>query len=864
MITIQVDGRSLDVEAGTSLLHALEDAGVEVPHQCDDRRLAPAGVCRLCTVELAGVTHPVTSCTTPVSAGMVVRTRSPALDQHRALHERMLAQRPPDDATLKDDSHPYLSVDMSRCVACLRCVRICADVQGQFVWHTEGRGAELRVVLDHGQRLLDSSCVSCGACADTCPTGAIVDKTRLRLGAATHVTRTTCPYCGTGCEMDVGARDGQLVSSTPALDSPVNKGHLCVKGRYAFEFVHDRERITEPMLRDARGWRRVTWDEALDFVAQELLRLRQEHGPDSVGVLGSARATNEDNYVTQKLARLALGTNNVDCCARVCHGPTAAAMSTMLGTGAATNSYADIERTRLMLVCGANPTESHPIVGARIKQAARHGAELIVIDPRRTELARLARFHLRLRAGSNVPLLHALAHVIVNEGLVNREFIAERVTDLAAFQQFIATFSPEATATLTGVEPELVRAAARAYAQAGPAMIFHGLGVTEHTQGTEGVECLVNLALLTGNFGKPGSGVNPLRGQNNVQGAAHMGCEPSHLTGYADLTTAAPKFAAVWGAELPPHAGLNMLRMVDAAGDGRLRGLIAVGYDVGLTNPDMNHTLAALERLELLVVQDLFMTATARASANVFLPACSSFEKDGTFMTSERRVQRVRRALDPIGNSRPDWQIVCSLAARLGHAREFAFESAEQIWEEVRRVWPAGAGISYRRLERGGLQWPCPTDDHPGTPILHLNGFAKQPRAALALVPYVPTTERTDQQFPMTLITGRSLYQFNAGTMTMHTPNRQLRPQDLLEVCAEDAAALGLPHGSPVRIVSRWGEATLPLQVTDRVSRGEVFATFHTLKAQLNRVTSPHRDRVVDSPEYKVTAVRLEAARPLP
>ena len=548
---------------------------------------------------------------------------------------------------LVDDSHPYIRVDMNRCIDCYRCQRICADVQGQFTWQIQNRGAETRIVADAGTTLRASSCVSCGACVDSCPTGALQDKSLLRLGAPTKWTRTTCPYCGVGCEMNVGTRDGSIVVCRPQPDAPVAKGHLCSKGRYAFTFVNAPDRQTAPMIRRDGHWRKVSFPEALAFTAERLSRIVSLHGPDAIGVLGSARATNEDNYVLQKFARVVLGTNNVDCCARVCHAPSAAALKTMLGTGASTNSFDDIERARTILVCGSNATSCHPVVGARIKQAALAGARLIVIDSRRTELAEHADLHLAPRAGTDLVLFNAMAHVVLDEGLLDHDFIRDRVDGLDELRAFVAAFTPERAAVECGVDAADIRQAARWYATERPALGVHGLGLTEHVHGTDTVMALINLALLTGNLGRPGTGVNPLRGQNNVQGSAHMGCEPRGLTGAVTIKEGGARFAEAWNAPISKVRGLDAIEMMEAARNGKLRGMWVTGYDVYLSHPDANTTRQALASLDLLVVEDLFMTETARAFANVFLPAAASFEKDGTFMNGERRIQRVRRAVDP-------------------------------------------------------------------------------------------------------------------------------------------------------------------------------------------------------------------------
>jgi formate dehydrogenase major subunit len=848
--------------------------------------MKPFGGCRLCVVRVNGGAHPVIACDTQATGGMVIDTHTPEVEEWRRSLLRLLAQQYPAEGLhqfpdkefnrlirayglegeclggtsreLVDESNPYIRVDMSRCIYCYRCVRICDEVQGQFVWQIWNRGDATRIRPDSGTTLRESSCVSCGACVDTCPTGALEDKSVLSLGTATDWTRTTCAYCGTGCEMSVGTRDGQIVAIKPVLDAPVSRGHLCVKGRYAYEFVRAQDRVTQPMIRVAGAWKQVSWDEAISFAADALNRTITQYGADSVGVLGSARATNEENYLAQKFARVVLGTNNVDCCARVCHAPTATAMKLMLGAGAATNSFDDIEFARTILVCGANATENHPIVGARIKEAALRGTHLVVIDPRRIELTRYATLHLQLRPGTNVPLLNAMACTIVEEGLYDERFLRERVADFEQFRHFVQSWSPERATSVCGVETRQIREAARIYAKGGPAMCFHGLGVTEHTQGTEGVMCLVNLALLTGNIGKRGTGINPLRGQNNVQGAAHMGCDPGVLTGSIFLEDGRDLFSGVWQTPVPAQKGLDLIGMLDAAETGQFKALWAIGYDIALTNPNAYSTSRALQRLDLVIVQDMFLNETATEFGTVFLPVASSFEKDGTFMNAERRIQRVRKAIEPIGASKSDWEIICEVARTMGKSTLFDFSSAEQIWNEIRSVWKAGAGITYERLERGGLQWPCPAENHPGTEILHAEAFSNGKWASLRRIEYQATAEAADGDYPFTLITGRTLYQFNAGTMTSRTANTLLRPHDCLDISAEDAERLELSDGQRVRLRSRYGEAILPIKIGDSVRPGELFATFHTPEVFLNYVTSPHRDHFVSTPEYKVTAVHIE------
>jgi formate dehydrogenase major subunit len=886
VLRVVINGNVVELPPGGSVLHALRRVGIHVPTLCHDDRITPSGSCRTCLVQVKGAPRLVPACTTSLVDGMEIETDTAELEHTRRKILEMLVRRYPandierfpdkpfhqeilraglidraasgvPDVVRQDHSHPYIAVDMSRCIDCYRCVRICAEVQGQFVWHVRGRGLESRIEPD-GPSLRDSSCVACGACVDSCPTGALDDKTRAPLQFPSQWTRSTCPYCGVGCELDLGTHDGAIVSVRPVLDAPVSKGHLCVKGRYAFGFVSAADRIVEPMIRDGSTWRRVSWSEARAFIVERLRSLIERDGADSIGVLGSARATNEDNYLVQKLARAVIGTNNVDCCARVCHAPSAVALKRAFGAGLATNSFDDIERAGAILVCGANATEDHPVVGARIKQAALRGTPLIVIDPRRIELARYARCHLAIRPGTNVALLNAMAHTIVTEDLCDRRFIDRRVSSFADFETFIAKWSPERAATICGVDPATIREAARLYATARPAMSVHGLGLTEHVQGTDGVTALINLALLTGNVGKPGAGVNPLRGQNNVQGAAHMGCDPGGLPGAVPLEHGRDACERLWGVPLPVTRGLHLLEMSDAARAGRLKALWAIGYDVLLTNPNASETLRALRTLDLVIVQDMFLTETARECGTVFLPACSSFEKDGTFMNAERRIQRVRAALRPMGASKPDWQIISEVARAMG-GRGFEFTTPEEIWNEIRALCDGARGMTYARLDDGGLQWPCPAEQHPGTPILHRDTFAANRRAPLQPVDYCEPPEVVTAEYPFTLITGRSLYQFNAGTMTGRTLNNELRPTDVLDMAPADATRLGLSDGQSVRVASRHGVAKLPVCISATMRPGQLFATFQTPSSLLNAVTGSHRDRQVGTPDYKVTAVRVDA-----
>lgn len=889
MLQVTINGRAHSFPEGLTINEALRQIDVEVPTLCHDDRLEPYGSCRLCTVEVKGFNALFTACNTQLRDGMEIQTHSPAVEDVRKTLLGLIAKNYPAEAVaeypdkqfhrylrqydvkaggsrtapqpevpyLKDASHPYINIDMSQCVTCYRCVRICDEVQGQFVWKAWNRGGETRIYPVRGETLLDGGCVSCGACVDTCPSGALEDLTVLARGLPTEWTKTICSYCGTGCEVNVGTRDGVITTIRPS-DGPSNHGHTCVKGRYAFDYVYAEERITSPMIRRDGKWHDVTWDEVVPYIAECFAAIAKTHGPDSIGVLSSARGTNEENYVAQKFARVALGTNNIDCCARVCHSPTAAAMKMTLGTGAATNSLDEIELAKTILVCGANPTEGHPVTGARIKQAARRGANLIIVDPREIELTEFATLHLQLRPGTNVVLFNAMGAAIVDEGLVDEEFIRTRLTEFDEYRDFIREFMPEKAEAICGVPAAKIRQAARLYAGAKPSLSVHGLGMTEHVQGTEGIMALVNLALLTGNVGKPGTGINPLRGQNNVQGAPHMGCEPKLLAGYVPLTEERERFENAWRTPLPTHPGLNMIDMLEAATAGRFKALWAIGYDILMTNPNAHETRRALEQVDFVIVQDLFLNATAREFGDVFLPAASSFEKDGTFMNGERRIQRVRGAAKPRGQARSDWEIVCAVAKAMGKGEHFAYRSAQEIWDEVRSLWPEGAGISYERLDRlGGLQWPCYREDDPGTPFLHAEHFTHGLTTALRRIEFLPVPDVTSPDFPFVLTTGRNLFQYNAATQTGQTPNQRMATTDFLQLAPVDAERLGIVDGEIVRLSSKQGSADLPVRISGTVKPGEVYTTFHCARVFLNQITTSQRDRYTKTPEYKVTAVNI-------
>lgn len=878
---LTIDGKSIPlacVDGRHTVLDAARAVGAHVPAFCSDRRVTTGGHCRMCMVEVDG--RVVAACATAARDGQTVRTDTPRLKAYRQdLGElvvseaaaggragaelatmgvtgeryplrRVAAGRP------RDESHPYLRLDLNACILCRLCVRACDELQGQFVYAVTGRGASTHISWGEGA-FKDSPCVSCGACASICPTGAITDRDRERSAGLIEdrVVQTTCSYCGVGCQLAVHAA-GEHILRIEGARSPVNHEHLCVKGRYAHTFVHHEDRLREPLMRKSGVLTPVTWREALDRVASEL-----RAAAPNVAMLSSSRCTNEENYLAQKWFRAAFDTNNVDCCARVCHAPSAAGMRATLGTGAATNSLEDLERCDVLLLSGSNTTESHPVTGARIKQAVLGGTRLIVVDPRRTELARMADLHLRLEPGTNVALLNSLAAALVDEGLLDRAFLETRVEGFEAYARFISACLPEDMEAITGVPASQVRRAARMYAGAARPMQAHGLGMTEHFQGSEGVMLLCNLALLVGAVGREGVGVNPLRGQNNVQGAADMGCQPDSTTGYqrVDDPAVRAKFTAAWGRPFPEREGLTLPQMYDAARRGELKAMYIFGEDVVQTDPDAHSVVAALRALDFLAVQEIFPSRTS-ALAHVVLPGASFLEKDGTFTNGERRIQRVRQVLDPVGDARPDWRILCDLMAASGFPQPFTRPS--EIMDEIARVHPGFTGVSYPRLVRSGLQWPVPTAEHPGTPILHRESFPLPGgKARLVCVEYrrSPTLDAR-RGGDLMLITGRVLAHYNSGSMTRRTPNAALEPADRLQMHPADADARGLRTGDVVRLENRFGEATGCVEVTDAVAPGTVFLTFHHPESNTNFVTSDVQDRIAGCPEYKLVPVAVSRA----
>lgn len=887
---VTIDGRTVQADAGETIYQAARRAGISIPGLCASDHLAPFGSCRLCLCEVQGRDGTPASCTTPASDGMVVLTGTDRLrrlrrnvlelllsEQPSGLPRPVALQRLADDCGLarvrypqpaervpyRDDSNPFFTFDNAICVSCARCVRACDEIQGTHALTMFGRGCSARPAAGSGPLAAEtggfagSNCVSCGACVKECPTGALTEKSVLDRGAPTASVRTTCAYCGVGCSFDAGVRDGKVVQMVPADDGPSNLGHACMKGRFGWTYVYAEDRVKKPLLRNGDRWEAISWDAALDRLATEFARIKTAHGPDAVAAISSSRGTNEENYLFGKFIRCVMGTNHIDNCARVCHSATVTGMMETIGASAATNSIEDLDLAALILVVGANPTESHPVVGARIKRAHRRGVPLIVIDPRRTELARLADLHLQLQPGTNVALLNGLGHVIVQEGLLDRDFVSRRTEGLDEWEKAVADCTPEATQQITGVPARLIREAARRYATSGASLSVHGLGMTEHRWGSHGVMALVNLALATGNIGKSGTGINPLRGQNNVQGASDVGCLPTYFAGYQSLGD--PKLAAlhqqITGRPLPTTRGMKTPDMWDAALAGRLKGLWIVGYDVAQTDPNLKKVREALARVEFLVVQDLFMSETT-TFAHLVLPGASFLEKDGTFTNLERRIQRIRKVVDPPEGVLPDWRVVCEVSNRMGYPMSYKHPS--EIMDEIATLTPMLAGVSYDRLESpAGLQWPVLSASHGGTALMHRETFPKG-KAKFVAVDHLPPGESASEDYPFILTTGRVLQHYNCGSQTRRTAIMNVVDTDVLEMHPSDAARLAMREGEIVRLVSARGAATLPLAFSERVLPGCLFTSFHFPASDVNVLLSSSADESSKCPEYKVSAVRVE------
>ena len=909
MVTLTIDGETVTVPAGASVMRAAMEMGTEIPKLCASDMLESFGSCRLCLVEIEGRAGTPASCTTPAAEGMVVHTQTDRLARLRrgvmelyasdhpspsladpaaglsemprmaaavgltelryapgATHvaaECLDAENPLHKAM--DGSNPYFSYDPAKCIVCYRCVRACEEVQGTYALTVEGRGFDSRIVAGMDEGFLASDCVSCGACVQACPTGSLIEKAVHDIGAPEHSRITTCAYCGVGCAFKAEMRGEEVVRMVPWKDGKANRGHSCVKGRFAYGYAAHPDRILKPMVRDkiTDPWRETTWEEAIGRVAADFTRIQKQYGKGAVGGITSSRCTNEDVFLVQKLIRQGFGVNNVDTCARVCHSPTGYGLKTTFGESAGTQDFDSVEAADVILVIGANPTDGHPVFASRMKKRLREGARLIVADPRRIDLVRTphveADVHLPLLPGTNVALVTSLAHVVVTEGLTDEAFIRDRCDpeDYRAWAAFVSDprHAPEATAPYTGVDPALVRQAARLYATGGNAAIYYGLGVTEHSQGSTTVMAIANLAMATGNIGRPGVGVNPLRGQNNVQGACDMGSFPHELAGYRHIHEADVRalFEREWNCALDPEPGLRIPNMLDAAVEGTFRALYIQGEDILQSDPDTRHVSAGLAAMDCVVVQDLFLNETANY-AHVFLPGSTFLEKDGTFTNAERRIQRVRRVMAP-RNGYADWEITQLIARAVG--LPWDYRDPSRIMEEIARLTPTFAGVTYAKLEEhGSIQWPCDAEHPLGYPIMHTETFT---RGLGRFVPteYVPTDERTGPRYPLILTTGRILSQYNVGAQTRRTDNVLWHEEDRLEIHPHDAEQRGVTDGSWVTVRSRAGETALRALITERVAPGVVYTTFHHPLTRANVVTTDYSDWATNCPEYKVTAVQV-------
>ncbi|TKG62911.1 formate dehydrogenase subunit alpha [Prauserella endophytica] len=896
-VTVEIDGVPVTVPEGTSIMRAAAETGTDVPKLCATDSLEAFGSCRLCLVEIDGKKGTPASCTTPVAEGMKVRTQTPKLEKLRqGVMELYISDHPLDCLTCaangdcelqdmsgvvglrqvrygyegenhldapKDTSNPYFDFDASKCIVCSRCVRACGEVQGTFALTIEGRGFDSKVSPGAAELFMDSECVSCGACVQACPTATLQEKSVVDLGMPTRTVLTTCAYCGVGCSFKAELRGDELVRMVPYKDGGANEGHSCVKGRFAFGYATHPDRKLNPMIREkiTDEWREVDWETAISYVAEKFRDIQARHGAGSIGGITSSRCTNEEVYVVQKMVRAAFGNNNVDTCARVCHSPTGYGLKQTFGTSAGTQDFRSVAQADVIVVIGANPTDGHPVFASRMKRRLREGAKLIVIDPRRIDLVRSpyieAEHHLQLAPGTNVAIVNAMAHVVVTEGLVDRSFVADRCEEFDEWAAFIAREenSPEATESITGVPAEQVRAAARLYGGAGNGAIYYGLGVTEHSQGSTMVMGMANLAMATGNIGREGVGVNPLRGQNNVQGSCDMGSFPHELSGYRHVSDDAVRevFEKLWERPILPEPGLRIPNMFDAAVDGTFLGLFVQGEDIAQSDPNTQHVNAALSAMELVVVQDLFLNETAKF-AHVFLPGTSFLEKDGTFTNAERRINRVRPVMAP-KTGKDEWRVACEIAQAMGYAMNY--EHPREIMAEIAAVTPTFAGVSFEKLDKlGSVQWPCNDKAPEGTPTMHVDAFVRG-KGRFVQTPFVATRERSTRKYPLILTTGRILSQYNVGAQTRRTANVAWHPEDVLEIHPHDAEVRGIENGDEVTLSSRVGTTTLRALIADRMPVGVVYTTFHHPVTGANVVTTENSDWATNCPEYKVTAVQV-------
>jgi formate dehydrogenase major subunit len=899
LVSLTIDGQAISVPEGSSVMRAAALVDINIPKLCATDSLEAFGSCRMCLVEIAGRKGYPASCTTPVEAGMVVTTQTGKLAKlRRNVMELYISDHPLDcltcpangDCELQDvagevglrevrygfdghnhldaptdSSNPYFSFDASKCIVCSRCVRACEEVQGTFALTIDGRGFESKVSPGQNEAFMDSECVSCGACVQACPTATLTEKSVIEVGQPEHSVVTTCAYCGVGCSFKAEMKGDQVINMMPHKSGGANRGHSCVKGRFAFGYATHKDRVTTPMIRDSIDdpWQVVSWQEAVDFAASRLRAIQDKYGRKSIGGITSSRCTNEETYLVQKMVRAAFGNNNVDTCARVCHSPTGYGLKVTLGESAGTQNFDSVEHTDVAMVIGANPTDGHPVFGSRLKKRLREGAKLIVVDPRQIDLVKgphvQADHHLKLMPGSNVAFINAMAHVIVDEGLQDNAFVEARCEG-EAYQQWLSFIkdpinSPEQSEAASGIAASELRAAARLFATAGNGAIYYGLGVTEHSQGSTMVMGIANLAMLTGNIGRPGVGVNPLRGQNNVQGSCDMGSFPHELPGYRPVSDDAVRssFEQVWAVNLDPEPGFRITNMLDEAVAGNYKGLYCQGEDIAQSDPNTKHVEAAMRNLECLIVQDIFLNETAKF-AHVFLPGSSFLEKDGTFTNAERRISPVRKVMAPLAG-KADWEATMALSNALGYPMNY--QHPAEIMDEIAALTPTFSGVSFDRLDReGSIQWPCNDAAPHGTPTMHIDEFVRG-QGLFAVTEYVPTTEKVSRRFPLILTTGRILSQYNVGAQTRRTDNVAWHEEDVLEIHPHDAEDRGIIEGDWLGIASRVGDTTLRAHITERVQPGVVYTTFHHPASGANVITTDNSDWATNCPEYKVTAVQV-------
>ncbi|MBN1834746.1 MAG: formate dehydrogenase subunit alpha [Spirochaetales bacterium] len=891
-VTLTIDGREVSVRSGVTIYWAAKKLGIEIPHLCYGEDLPPMSSCRLCVVEVEGMRTLAASCSHPVAQGMIVKTDTERVRRARKANLELLLSdhnvecivcEKSGDCLLEKyayefgvkgpsyggerierpvhEENPFIIRDYNKCILCGRCVYACNEIQHDHAISVSNRGFKAHISTAFDRPLQDTTCEFCGRCISVCPVGALSEKARSRKGREWEfqTTATICPYCGCGCTLVMHTRGGEIVKVTTTRDS-VGRGNLCVKGKFGTYFVNHKERLTRPLIKREGRFEEASWDEALDLVAKRLREIKEAHGPGAIAGLSSAKCTNEDNYVFQRFMRAVIGTNNVDHCARLCHASTVAGLAKAFGSGAMTNSITEFRFADCFFVTGSNTTEAHPIIALEIKAAVeKNGAKLIVADPREIDLVRFATLWLRHRSGTDVALFNGIMHVILAEGLEDREFIEKRTEDFEKLKAVLADYTPEKVEKITGVPREQIVEAARLYAGAERGSIVYSMGITQHTTGTDNVLSLANLAMITGNVGRKSTGVNPLRGQNNVQGACDVGALPNVYPGYQPVANpqVQEKFEQAWNASLSLTPGLTVVEMLHGAEEGKVRGMYIMGENPFLSDPNVNRVRKDLESLEFLVVQDIFLSETAQF-ADVVLPATSFAEKDGTFTNTERRVQLLRKVLDPPGEARSDWQILCDVAARLGSP--MSYESSAGIMDEIAALIPIYGGIHHDRLEGRGLQWPCPDREHPGTPFLHQGMFSRG-KGLFSAVQYIPPAEEPDREYPYLLTTGRILYHFHTGTMTRRVEGLDaIRPDGFVEVHPEDAKVLGLADGALAELTSRRGTVTAKTVITRRSHPGSVFMTFHYAEAAANLLTNDALDPVAKIPEYKVCAVKIRPA----